>query len=147
MSRGPKREPVSFQVVTKGELPEPPSWLPEGALDLWADIVPRLADEVALTKIDAAALADLVICQYRLNACESDIEERGVTVESRDRGPVKNPNCTLSRQYREALQKWFSRFGLTPADRKGLAGAPKENKSPLESAREKLNSAATATVQ
>jgi len=139
MSRGPKPAPEGLHNING--LPEPPAWLEKEALELWFAMVPRLADRIALDVIDDAALADLVLCQYRLNQCEDRIKKLGVIIHGYRGAWIKNPAVSVARSYRAEIQHWFAKFGLTPAARKktGRTAAPKD--TPIETARKKMAAA------
>lgn len=147
MGRGPKPTPNDFRPLKSTTLPEPPSDFPDEFRDMWDEIIPRLADHVALSEIDSDALADLVTCRMRISQCEGALNRDGLTVIGQKGNEVKHPMVTIVRQYRDHLQRWFCQFGLTAAARKNLTGPKKETKSPLELAREKLRDDATTTVQ
>lgn len=112
-----KRGPLPEKRQHAGEpcVPKMPAELPVAAKSAWRRIVPKIEREI-LRAVDQTSLADMCICVARMEECERDITERGVLVPG-DRGKVKNPSCQLSRQYRDAFQRWSQRFGLTPWDR------------------------------
>ena len=88
----------------------------------WRRVAPVLADLGLLTVADLPAARDLVTVIARLQQCEDLIEEKGILVAgARDGGLVKNPAIAAANAYRQALYKWASKFGLTPADRSGLS--------------------------
>lgn len=120
-----------------------PSWLSPRVRPTWKAIIPQLAKRVALHRIDSTALADLATCVFRVNQAERQIDKHGVLVKGAHGNPVKNPAIQIARQYRYSVQRWFSVFGLTPADRSKvpasiLTEAPEA--SPLEAARARLHS-------
>ena len=143
MSRGAKSDPEGLEGAKS--LPPPPSWLSDEIRELWFDMVPRLADRVALEGIDNAALADLVLCQFRLNQCEQSIAELGVLIPgARGETLVKNPAVAVARSYRADLQHWFAKFGLTPAARKKTARVAASKDTPIETVRKQMAAAALA---
>jgi P27 family predicted phage terminase small subunit len=99
--------------------PACPKDLTGEAREMWRRVVPELASRGVLAKVDRAALADMCVCWARLQECERDVSSRGLLVPG-DRGPVKNPACQLSRQYRQQFQAWARQFGLTPDGRARL---------------------------
>lgn len=126
--RGPIREPAAFALLKgrkavadeRGTAPNGAPRMP-GDLDIdtrkiWRAVVPRIAALGILSPLDQYALRDMCVCLTRLLECEADISARGVLVEG-ERGKVKNPALQIARQYRESLQKWSQKFGLTPGDR------------------------------
>lgn len=94
-----------------------PRNLPESAKGWWRRVVPQLGELGLFTELDIPAGRDLVTIIARLEQCERLIEERGILVEGRRGGLVRNPAIAAANQYRAALQKWASKFGMTPADR------------------------------
>lgn len=109
-------------------VPTIPKDLPADARLHWRRIVPVLGRLGIVSPLDQVALADMCTVIERLQACERDIQERGVLVDG-ERGLVKNPACQLAREYRQSLQRWATEFGLTPAGRARLSlpEPPKED--------------------
>jgi P27 family predicted phage terminase small subunit len=106
-----------------------PRDLPESAKKWWRKVAPMLGKLGLLTVADLPAARDLVVTITRLQECEALIEEQGILVKSaRGDGQVKNPAIAVANAYRQALYRWASKFGLTPADRSGLSvpGAPEQ---------------------
>ena len=98
-----------------------PRDLPETAKKLWRRLGPILAELGLLTVLDVPAARDMILCAARLVQCEAIIEEKGILVPgARNEGLVKNPAIAAANQYRAALYKWCTKFGLTPSDRAGL---------------------------
>ena len=99
-----------------------PRDLPASVKPWWRRVAPVLADLGMLTQADLPAARDLVTVITRLAECERLIEEKGILIPgARDGGLVKNPAIAAANAYRQALYKWASKFGLTPADRNGLS--------------------------
>ena len=160
MKRGPKPIPQETKELRgnpgrrkgpepeAGDLPAIPSWLPKAARPTWDAVIPALAGRVALHQIDSAALGDLVLCLFRLNQAERHIEKHGLLVKGAKGNEVKNPAAQLARSYRISVQRWFTNFGLTPADRSRVPGSTAvKTLSPLEAAREQLKQPTSASVQ
>jgi P27 family predicted phage terminase small subunit len=85
---------------------------------------------------------------FRLNQAERHIEKHGLLIKGVKGNQVKNPAAQLARSYRISVQRWFTNFGLTPADRSRIPGSTAAKMiSPLETAREQLKQPSTASVQ
>jgi P27 family predicted phage terminase small subunit len=101
-----------------------PDTLPAGARAIWRELVPRLVATGTITAADRLGLADMTLCVWRLHQAEAEVERLGLTVQGTRGGPVRNPAAALAREYRQAVQAWAARFGLTPGDRARLRQEP-----------------------
>jgi len=109
-----------------------PRDLPESAKKWWRKVAPVLAELGLLTVLDVPAARDMILCAARLVQCEQLIEEKGILVPgARNEGLVKNPAIAAANQYRAALYRWASKFGLTPSDRAGLQVLSEEREPSL----------------
>lgn len=79
-----------------------------------------LRPPLVLTERDGDALADLALCLVRLRSAEAEIAARGVLVNT-PQGPRRNPACMVAATYRQSLQTWSAKFGLTPDARARMA--------------------------
>jgi P27 family predicted phage terminase small subunit len=118
MNGNPGRRPLKDPVRGSVGAPSTPSHLQKRARALWKFFVAELeARPGGMDKVDAVALADLCVCCERIDEAEADIAERGILVESRDRGMVKNPALQIARTYRQSAQRYFDMFGFAPSAR------------------------------
>lgn len=104
-------------VVSSAIIFEPPFELPPYALERFNEL--KIASPW-LREIDAFALADYCLTEWRILQCEQDIERRGLQVRTR-RGPVSNPYSRHLRHYRAHLNRLASELGFTPASRERIS--------------------------
>lgn len=107
MKNEPKPQPVA---------PKCPSRLPKEAKRKWKELAPKLEKLGLLTQVDGGAFADLCLCLARLAEAEQSISINGLLVPAKD-GLKRNPALQTAREYRQAVARWYEKFGLTPADR------------------------------
>ena len=103
-----------------------PEWLPEPAKSVWSEVYPRVADVCKARDTDQLAHLCLAISQVREAAQHIAAEGMIVTTLNRNGGQYAqvNPWVTIQNKALELIIKIGSRFGLTPADRMGLAQPP-----------------------
>jgi len=100
---------------------EPPESLEPEAVIEFQRLKAALTDPpCVLSSRDRDALADLATCLIRLRAAEAEIAARGVLVDT-SQGPRRNPAVMVASTYRQAVQTWCARFGLSPDARARMA--------------------------
>lgn len=130
LAGNPGRRPIHEPPHFSHGVPEPPDRLPEGARRYWEMLAPLLARVGLLTEADAASLADMAMCFYRLEQAEELLEREGLVVTT-PRGLRKHPAAQLAKEYRQAAQNWVKRFGLDPHSRGALDVVPQDVKDEL----------------
>lgn len=137
----PGHRPIREGMKLDPEAPAEPDWtqhFPKGsrtpgttvrarnvARRAWRRIVPILDAQGLISTVDLTILADLCICEARIDQCERDITRRGVSIVG-DKGqgyPVKNHSITAAAQYRTQLRFLVAELGLTPSSRGRLETA------------------------
>lgn len=116
----PGKRPLKRTETVAKKMSKPlkmPKDLPDSAQKEWRRVVPTLFKLGIVNHLDQMALADYCLCVHRLEQCEQEVTDKGVLIQSRDRGMVKNPALQLAREYRTSIQKWADQFGLTPSSR------------------------------
>lgn len=102
-----------------------PRGLTQEARKVWEEVAPAVLD---LQTCDRAQLADYCTLVARLHYLERKIMKEGYLVNaySSSKNPVKkkNPLLQIAREYRSAMQRWASEFGLTPVSRQRLGLEP-----------------------
>jgi P27 family predicted phage terminase small subunit len=91
-------------------------------------VVSLLRERGVLDQLDSAAIADYAVCFDRLLECEREISARGILVEGRGGGTVRNPAITVAKAYRQSLVKYASEFGLTVGARSRLSMPAPDNR-------------------
>lgn len=112
-------------------VPNPPSWLTKEAGAEWRRVVPALAAEGLLSKVDRAALS--MMCQSWADyvAARQELKAEGVVFKTEKGYIAKNPRATIMNEAFERWRKIALQFGLTPGARAGLATTksdPDENR-------------------
>lgn len=121
----PIPEPIPFE----RKRPEVPFWLGEYAKEEWNNIVPDLADQGLLKRIDSSALATYCETWETFRRATEDIHENGLSymvVTTSAAGGTKqsyvvNPAVNIQKQCAALLRTWAIEFGLTPRAEVGLA--------------------------
>lgn len=129
--RPDRRGRVAAEAQTNSQVPRMPAGLTPEVQRAWRRVVPALAEH-GLQPVDTTALVDLCVCLVRLGEAEAAITEHGVVVMGYRGSLVKNPAVSIAASYRQALQKWADRFGLTPGARaKLILPEPEDPPPPL----------------
>jgi P27 family predicted phage terminase small subunit len=105
-------------VSDESKLGQPPEWLEPRAKKAWHEISKGLGDSVYA--VDGMALGLMCTALAAAQNAAEDIAQRGALVESRDRGPVKNPSLQILRDAGSTFRAFAESFGLTPGARKKL---------------------------
>jgi P27 family predicted phage terminase small subunit len=100
------------------KLGAPPEWLSKKAKSAWEQIAESLGSSVYA--IDGLSLALMCTAYGAAQDAAEDIAMRGPLIESRDRGPVKNPSLQILRDAGSTFRAFAESFGLTPGARKKL---------------------------
>lgn len=111
-------------------LVEPPAWLTDDARELWTGLAPDLIAKHVLTSWDVEAFAAWCDAAARRRRAVAALAAEGEVVESDVFGKngektgtrrVKNPWAYVLTDADAQVQRYASRFGLTPSDRAGLS--------------------------
>lgn len=87
----------------------------------WAGVVEPLHRLGVLSgALDTRALMDYCICCARIDECERDISERGLTVLGKMHEEIRNPSTVTVTAYRQQLRSMLTHLGLSPNARAGL---------------------------
>jgi P27 family predicted phage terminase small subunit len=105
------------RIETSAVIHNPPFELPPWALQRFNELK---SIATWLRDLDAFALADYCLTEWRILQCEQDIERRGLQVRTR-RGPVSNPYSRHLRHYRAHMNRLASELGFTPASRERIS--------------------------
>jgi P27 family predicted phage terminase small subunit len=100
----------------------------------WRSTVADLIARGKVSKPDVTALIDMCVVAARVLECERELSTNGLVIAGVN-GPAKNPAATILNQYRGALQRYRSDFGLTPVARVRLGDTepePPEDDSDLD---------------
>lgn len=131
-NRGKRKLPENVLVAGR-ELPDPPEHMRPGAREVWADVVPMLADAGVLDKVDGLALE--VLCEaVELRRLAADILQRGngtglVIVQPSGR-VAPDPHFTVWKDASTVVRQFAEQFGLSPSARARLGGAGVQAASP-----------------
>jgi P27 family predicted phage terminase small subunit len=146
--RGRPKEPTALKVLMgnpgnrpinqdepkpKPLMPSKPKMLKGEALKEWKRITKKLCDLGLLTEIDGAALAAYCQCYKRWIEAEEFLEKYGHDKDGNFNGFMTKtasgylqqlPQVSIAQTYAKLMSVYLAKFGLSPADRVGLA-APK----------------------
>lgn len=114
-----KRKPKT--VSRSGSLKKPKS-LSGRAAELWDEIEPQL---IGIHQRHSIPFADFCRCVQRMETLEKEVEAEGFTVPGAHGDDKKNPKLQTLREYRNAVQRWASEFGLTPCSQARLGSEEK----------------------
>jgi P27 family predicted phage terminase small subunit len=134
----PSRRPIVQPPDPGGEL-RMPSALNEAERKVWRRLIPGLQRIGAASALDRYILSDICRCIVRLDEAEAEITARGLVIESERTDKtgnvvhelIRNPACLAAKEYRAALTRYATEFGLTAISRTKLA-APAEPKNALD---------------
>lgn len=121
-----RNEPIPSAVA---DPKEPPSDLPEEAREVWARLAPDLVDKKVLTSWDVDLFGAFCLAKAQYDAIRG-LMGTEYTVTGSMGQMVKSPYWVEMNEALQQMLRLSARFGLTPADRAGLAvsgedGAPK----------------------
>ena len=135
--RGPKPVPTKLKILhgnpgnrplPEGEpepataIPTPPEHLGAVGLAEWNRIAPLLEQLDLVSHLDMAALAAYCVSYERWVEAENKVRKHGMIVMSPDKKfPMKSPYLSVAESAMEAMRKFLSEFGLSPASRVRLA--------------------------
>lgn len=101
---------------TEPEAIDPPEGLPDGAADVWREIV---AANDFVGRVDRSALEAFCILMARLREASKRVEEEGMVVKDPRGRVVPHPALAVERQTAEQIRVWGDRFApLTRPTRK-----------------------------
>lgn len=103
-------------------IPTPPDHLGDVAKAEWNRIAPLLEQLDLVSHLDSAALAAYCVCYERWVEAENKVRKHGMIVMSPDKKfPMKSPYLSCAESAMEAMRKFLTEFGLSPASRVRLA--------------------------
>ena len=100
--------------------PKPPKWMCKEGKERWDMILDHVHVLRVFAPSDYDALATAVHCLGMWIRCERQVEKEGIVLVGKDT-QRKNPAISASNDYRKGWESGMSRFGLSPADRRGVA--------------------------
>lgn len=117
------------------EVPTPPDWLDDEAIDEWFRVAAILVEAGLLTTLDLPQLEVYCVSYARWKQTEQDISELGGTVmefQKKDGEPYYQirPEVSASKLYYKQMKTAADALGLTPAARAKVA--PRAGKKPSE---------------
>ena len=128
---GTRPDRINDKEPVPAEAPiEPPEWLDEAAVEMWHRLAPDLIAAGVLTAWDVQAFAEWCDASSTVAFAAEQIAAEGHIVEQevfdRNGKPtgtrlVTNPWFYIQRSMLEVTAKRAARFGLTPAERSGVA--------------------------
>jgi P27 family predicted phage terminase small subunit len=151
--RGRPKEPTSLKVLMgnpgnrpinhdepkpKPLMPYKPKFLKGEALKEWKRISTKLYDLGLLTEIDSAALAAYCQCYKRWMETEEFLEKYGHDKDGNFNGFMTKtasgylqqlPQVSIAQTYAKLMSVYLAKFGLSPADRVGLAASKSPEKA------------------
>lgn len=115
-SRLNRNEPVPAQDCDL----TPPVAIPDAAKEVWQRLAPDLMDKKVLTAWDVDQFAAYCVSVAQYNECRERMGDQYV-VEGSMGQMVKSPYWAQMNEALMQMMRLSARFGLTPADRAGLA--------------------------
>lgn len=127
--RGPPPTPTALKLArgnnrTNAQEPQPrrvmpkaPDHLDDAAKREWGRLAKLLMPLGVLTEADADALAAYSIVYARWADAERHLTEDGPVVKSPTGYPIQNPYLAIANKALEQMDRYLSKFGMTPADR------------------------------
>ena len=94
----------------------PPAELPPGAAELWRRAAAELAPR-GLNTGDLPLVEMLVVAAYRHRQARAFIDQIGLLVESKKRGPILNPLLKVEKETAATYLRLAETLGLSPAAR------------------------------
>lgn len=105
------------------EVPDPPQWLGEWAMEMWETIAPWLTQTGIMTRTDTHNLAAFCAAYDRWRQAEAEVAGAGITVVDAKGVLKKNPACTVVNESLRQLASFGAALGLDPASRARLMGS------------------------
>ena len=104
------------------EVPDPPDWLGEWGVEIWAVVAPWLTQAGIMTNTDTHNLAAFCAAYQRWRDAEAEVATAGVTVTDKKGVLKKNPACTVINESLRQMATFGGSLGLDPASRARLTG-------------------------
>ncbi len=117
---GRRKRPAHEPQPTVATVYEPPAHLGEDARIEWTRLTTELRALGIITVLDLGLLAAWCTAWGDYVQAERELRREGLVVESRDRGPVRNPWFLVRNKAIEQMLRIGSEFGLSPASRPRL---------------------------
>jgi len=112
------------------EIPEPPAFLDEIAVEEWHRVAPDLYDRGLLTKMFVAMLAGYCQSFSMFAHATEGINKHGTMIKTTNGNHIQSPIVGILNQSKEHVRKFAVEFGLSPASlNKVSAKKPEEVKN------------------
>ncbi len=111
-------------------IPRCPAMLKGEARKEWDRMMALLYDLGLVANLDRSTLAQHCKAWARWVEAEANVDAQGTIVKSPNGYPIQNPYLSVSNQAAKQMQSLLSEFGLSPAARHRLLGAPKTDEAP-----------------
>jgi P27 family predicted phage terminase small subunit len=98
----------------------PPAYLSTEARAEWARVVTQLRATGIISQLDTALLGAWCSTVGDFVISEQKLRQEGLVVDSRDRGPVRNPWVMIKGRAIEQMIRLGSELGMSPASRPRL---------------------------
>lgn len=132
-SRANKNEPKP-----EIDIPEPPAFLTDRALEEWNRVAPELKNLALLSRIDCMALAGYCAAVSRLWLAEERLKTEGLTVINERGKTIKNPLVDVANAAAKQISMFASQFGMSPSTRGNVqAEKPDDDYNPLSKFKKK----------
>lgn len=127
----PSGRPLPAVIVAGGKISklEPPSHLDNGAVEVWLEVVPVLADVGIVDTADALMLEALCTAVAQARAAGEILRREGFYVESTKGTTMPHPAYRIQRDGWETARKIGDSFGLNPVSRTRMGLAMIKGKS------------------
>jgi P27 family predicted phage terminase small subunit len=109
-------------------LGEPPAWLDADARLAWDRVAALLEPMNVATRADSEAIATYAVAYSTWRRALARVDAEGLTLET-ESTTKPHPCLGIAREAQRQMNRIFSRFGLTPADRACLhvQGRPEDD--------------------
>ena len=116
----------------KDEIPKCPTHLKGEARREWKRVSVELYEAGLLAKVDRAALAIYCKSWERWVKAEKELNEQELVLTSKEGGKYHNPWLSVANKAMADIEKYMSKFGMTPASRKNVTPTQSKDKDPYE---------------
>lgn len=106
---------------------DPPSYLDEGAAEMWQRVMPELLREKVLQVTDMHNVEAFCVAYSKWKESERIVVRLGIVVESAQGAPMKNPALTAANEAMRQMVMFGSLLGLDPSSRSRIIGGDKSD--------------------
>ena len=125
-NRKPNPSPIDVPDIAEPigitDLPGPPEWLNEFAVEEWHFITPELAKLGILAKLDYSSIAAYCEAYGTFIFAKKELKNNGYVFYTEKDYQMPSPYVAIANKNIEIAHKFLKEFGLTPASRRKLAG-------------------------